>query len=81
MVLERHARAKENDMSMSVRTRLHFEDECPRIGNGVRIVDVKLGNKWAHLKALNGKKSKLPLATYFKIEERTFKSIGLLIMT
>jgi hypothetical protein len=32
-----------------IKTRLHFMDEAPRIGNGVRGVTVIVGRKWVRI--------------------------------
>lgn len=40
---------------------IYFEDECPRIKCGWRVVTVKVGHKWVHFTDMaNGNRGKVP---------------------
>ena len=45
---------------------IYLEDEMPRIGSGMRYVEVKLGRKWAHISSVNDntKRQRVSLSTY-----------------
>lgn len=62
-----------NDQKMC----LYFEDECPRIKSGWRVVNVKIGHKWVHFTdTANGNKGKLPLEIGMKIVEHGFMPVS-----
>lgn len=51
------------------RTRVQLMDEMPRIGNGWRILDVKIGRKWAHVHDPNsGRRSRIARRIWESIE-------------
>lgn len=47
---------------MTYRTRIYFEDECPRLGCGWRTVMVRRGRKWAYLADATGRRQRIKLA-------------------
>ncbi len=47
---------------------IQLMDECPRLGCGLRIVNIKVGRKWAYLTdAANGRRQKITLDTLEKL--------------
>jgi len=51
-----------------IRATIHLEDECPRLGSGLRIVTIKVGRKWAYLTDVaNGRRQKITLDTLEKL--------------
>lgn len=58
------------------RAYIYFEDECPRIGSGWRVVDVREGDKWAHLSTETGRKARITLDTLDRLETATERMRG-----
>ncbi len=51
-----------------IKTRLHFEDEAPRIGNGIRGVTVIVGYKWVRVvEDYTGAKARFKLEEFKKL--------------
>lgn len=47
---------------------LHFADECPNIGSGLRLVQVRRGKKWVYLRPrLGGRWSKMLIPVFEKL--------------
>ena len=52
-----------------------FQDEAPRIGSGLRCVQVREGERWAHLTdTASGRKQRLPIGLWDIIEEQQEKA-------
>jgi hypothetical protein len=52
-----------------IRATIQFEDEAPKIGSGLRIVNIKIGRKWAYLTDVaNGRRQKITLDTLEKLK-------------
>lgn len=50
---------------LTTEMRLHFNDECPSIGSGIRFVTVRRGKKWVYLKPrAGGRWSKMRLDVF-----------------
>jgi hypothetical protein len=58
------------------RARIYFQDECPRIGSGWRVVDVWEGEKWAHLATDTGRRSRIRLEELDRLEAGTERMLG-----
>lgn len=51
------------------RTRIYFEDECPRLGSGWRTVTVEEGRKWSYLtESGSGKRVRISLDLLDRLE-------------
>ena len=52
---------------------IYLEDEMPRIGSGMRYIEVKLGRKWAHVSSVNDntKRQRVRLSTYQALSKGT----------
>lgn len=53
------------------RTVIYFQDECPRIGSGWRVVHVKEGDKWAYLSTDTGRRARVTLDLLDTLESGT----------
>ena len=54
-----------------IRAIIQFEDDCPKIGSGLRIVNIKVGRKWAYLTDVaNGRRQKITLDTLEKLQPK-----------
>lgn len=56
---------------MTRTVKLFLQDEAPRIGAGLRLLEVREGEKWAHLTAPCGRTARLRIEVFDKIEEET----------
>ena len=60
-----------------IRATIHLMDECPKLGCGLRIVNIKVGRKWAYLTDVaNGRRQKITLATLEKLNPTETKHEG-----
>jgi hypothetical protein len=54
--------------------RLYFDDDCPRLGSGMRYCDIKVGRKWVYITdRANGNRVKLRSAQAFVIIVNSIK--------
>lgn len=58
-------------------TEIYFQDECPRIGSGWRVVTVQEGDKWAYLRTSTGRKARVTLDQLDKLETSSERRRGL----
>lgn len=58
-------------MAETYRAHIYFQDECPRIGAGWRVVNVREGDKWAYLSTDTGRKARIKIDLWDKLEEGT----------
>lgn len=56
-----------------IRAIIQLMDEIPKLGSGLRIVNIKVGRKWAYLTdAANGRRQKITLNTLEKLKPQEF---------
>jgi hypothetical protein len=59
------------------RTNLILEDECPRIGTGLRTVAIKEGSKWAYVTEVStGRRQRLTVDELDVIERKSERRLG-----
>jgi hypothetical protein len=55
-------RSSKDDIEAASPMRLYFDDDCPRLGSGMRYCDIKIGLKWVHITdRANGTKARLSM--------------------
>jgi len=57
-------------------TYIYLQDEAPRIGSGWRVVTVKEGDKWAHLSTTTGRRARLRIEEFDRLEAASERMRG-----
>lgn len=55
---------------------IYFQDECPKIGAGWRVVNIREGDKWAHLSTETGRKQRITLDLLDTLESASERMRG-----
>ena len=64
------------DMSQQNTWFVYLEDEAPRLGAGWRLIEAKVGRKWAHLRDGMDRRARLPKETWNNIIEKSTRGVS-----